>query len=448
MRNILIIDDDEALCRSIQIIMKTKGYTVRTACTAAEGWNQLNAEAPDLMLLDLVLPDTDGLEVLEKLVQKHPDIPIVIVSGRQDMAATITAMRHGAYDYLRKPFDVDDIELTIEKMRREFHHEEATTEKPAPPPAPAPPREIVGTDPKILELLKQIGRFSRSRVNVLIHGESGSGKELVARAMHEAASPEKPFVAINCSALVPTLLESELFGHEKGAFTGADRQKMGKLELAADGTVFFDEIGDMDPDLQAKLLRVLQEQTFERVGGNQELRFRGRAIFATHRNLAERVREGTFREDLYYRVAVGELRLPPLRERPSDIPLLAHHFLRTLGQRLGRQVDEISAAAMARLLDHPWPGNVRELENVITRAIALTESPLILPEHINFLGSILETPPAALLGKTLAQAEKIHIQCILLAEGWNITRSARTLDISPTTLRKKITDYSLARPNA
>jgi len=446
MKNILIVDDDESLCRSIQIIMQTKGYTVRYACSAIDGWTLLKEEFPDLIFLDLVLPDADGLDVLEELVQKYPGIPVVVVSGRQDMAATITAMRHGAYDYLRKPFDVDDIELTLEKMRREFHHQEETAAKPKAPPPPAAPREIIGTAPQMLEVLKQIGRFSRSRVNVLIHGESGTGKELVARAMHEASTPEKPFIAINCSALVPTLLESELFGHEKGAFTGADRQKTGKLELAADGTVFFDEIGDMDPDLQAKLLRVLQEQTFERVGGNQELRFRGRAIFATHRNLAERVREGTFREDLYYRVAVGELRLPPLRERTSDIPLLARHFLRTIGQCLGRQVDKISAAAMERLIAHPWPGNVREFENVITRAIALSESPVILPEHINFLGSTPESPPETDSGQTLAQAEQAHIQRVLLAEDWNITHTAQVLEISPTTLRKKIKDYDLQSP--
>jgi len=441
MKNILIVDDDEALCRSIQIILETRGYRVRFACSASKGWNLLEEEVPDLLFLDLVLPDADGLELLEELARKYPGLPVVVVSGRQDMAATITAMHHGAFDYLRKPFDVDDVELILEKMRREFRSEQA---KPQSPPPTVPPREIVGTAPQMLEVLKQIGRFARSRVNVLIYGESGTGKELVARAMHEAATPGKPFVAINCSALVPTLLESELFGHEKGAFTGADRQKTGKLELAADGTVFFDEIGDMDPDLQAKLLRVLQEQTFERVGGNQELRFRGRAVFATHRNLAERVREGAFREDLYYRVAVGEIRLPPLRERPSDIPLLARHFLRVLGPRLGRQVTDISATALERLATHSWPGNVRELENTMTRAIALAESPIVQAEHINFLGSApkaeeAETPAS----QTLAQAERGHIHRVLLSNHWNITHTARALDISPTTLRKKIGDYGL-----
>jgi two-component system response regulator AtoC len=446
MKNILIVDDDEALCRSIQLIMKTKGYAVRYANTAAEGREMLSAEMPDLLFLDLMLPDADGLEVLEALATEYPGLPVVVVSGRQDMAATITAMRHGASDYLRKPFDSDDIELIIEKLRREFQTLETTPATEKTTGDIAPPNEIIGADPQMLDVLKQIGRFSRSRVNVLVHGESGTGKELVARAIHEASCPGKPFVAINCSAIVPTLLESELFGHEKGAFTGADRQKTGTLERAGDGTVFFDEIGDMDPDLQAKLLRVLQEQRFERVGGNEELRFRARAVFATHRNLPERVRDGTFREDLYYRVAVGEIHLPPLRNRPDDVQLLAQHFLQTSGRRLGRKVTTISEAAAQKLAHHPWRGNVRELENVITRAIALSESAQLLPEHIEFPGSAAaSTEPDDALPTTLAEAERLHIRRILNSNHWNITHSAQVLDISPTTLRKKIKDYDLKK---
>jgi len=449
MKNLLMIDDDEGLCRSIQLIMQTKGCLVRYAHTAEEGLAQILEATPEVIFLDLVLPDADGLEVLENLAKEHPGIPVVVISGRQDMAATITAMRHGAYDYLRKPFDVDDVELILEKARREYGNGHATgTPKPEPLP-PSQPNEIVGSDAQMREVLKQIGRYARSRVNVLVHGESGTGKELVARAIHEASSAGKPFIAINCSAIVSTLLESELFGHEKGAFTGADRQKIGKLELAGEGTVFFDEIGDMETDLQAKLLRVLQDQRFERVGGNQSLIFRARAVFATHRNLAAMVREGSFREDLYYRVAVAEMRLPPLRERKGDIELLSRHFLQSIG-RLGRKVEEISGEAMKQLAEYPWPGNVRELENVITRAIALTESPVLLPEHIHFLDS---AAPAKMQSaeptrpRSLADAEREHIQRTLDAQDWNITHTARILDISPTTLRKKIADYQLVRPS-
>jgi len=446
MNNILIVDDDEALCRSIQIIMKTKGRNVRYANSAGEGWEEIRTERPDLIFLDLVLPDADGLDILEELAKQNPGLPVVVISGRQDMSATINAMRHGACDYLRKPFDVDDIELTIEKLRREF----PTLDAPEPPrneaAPPAPPHEIVASDPRMLDVLKQIGRFSRSRINVLIQGESGTGKELVARAIHEATSPGKPFVAINCSAIVPTLLESELFGHEKGAFTGADRQKSGKLERAADGTVFFDEIGDMDTDLQAKLLRVLQEHRFERVGGHEELRFRARSVFATHCDLAQMVHEGTFREDLYYRVAVGEIHLPPLRERPADIALLARHFLQTGAGRMNRHMSGFSDEAKELLTTHRWPGNVRELENVVTRAIALSESPQLHPEHIRLPGGDIPSSrvdSTAESPKTLADAERLHINKVLISNAWNITHSAQILAISPTTLRKKIKDYKL-----
>ena len=442
MKNILIMDDDQSLCRSLQLIMKTKGVTIRSTHTAEAGLAQLNKEPPNLLLLDLVLPDADGLELLQIIVEKYPDLPVVVISGRQDMDATITAMRHGAYDYLRKPFDVVDIELILEKLRRE-QHPKKKTKTPSTSSAPIGPREMIGNDPKMLDVLKQIGRFSRTRINVLIHGENGTGKELVARAIHEATSPDKPFIAINCSALVSTLLESELFGHEKGAFTGADQQKIGKLELAAEGTVFFDEIGDMDADLQAKLLRVLQEQTFERVGGNQPLFFNARSIFATHQNLTEHIREKKFREDLFYRIAVGEINLPPLRERPDDIPLLAHHFIRSIGKKLNRNTNTISAEALKRLKAHAWPGNIRELENVITRAIALTDSNIILPEHINFLHTAAVENTSDTHDQTLASAEKKHLQHILKIHNANITHAAKALHISPTTLRKKIKDYAL-----
>ncbi|QBG46097.1 sigma-54-dependent Fis family transcriptional regulator [Verrucomicrobia bacterium S94] len=451
MNKLLIIDDDVALCRSIQLIMGGKGYCVEVCSSAEEGLATIKELCPDLVLLDLVLPDGDGLEVLDQISSSNPNLPVVIISGRQDMAATIEAMRKGAHDYLRKPFDVNDVELVLEKVKREFSRSPEGEQTAPIETRITQPDEIIGNDPKVLEILKQVGRFSRSQVNVLIHGESGTGKELVARAIHGASAPGKPFVAINCSAIVSTLLESELFGHEKGAFTGADRQKPGKLEQAQNGTVFFDEIGDMDLDLQAKILRVLQEKQYERVGGNQPLYFKGRAVFATHRNLAEMVKEGTFREDLYYRVVVGEILIPPLRERQADIPLLAHHFLNRIGQNMNRTIECFSDQALQLLSQHPWPGNVRELQNVITRAIALSESPQILPEHIHFLGDSASETPSSVIQKrplhSLAEEEKGYIQYVLETKDWNISQTARILDISPTTLRKKINDYNLTRPS-
>ncbi len=452
MNKLLMIDDDVALCRSIQLILEGKGYNVEVCSSAEQGIESMMEFCPDLILLDLVLPDGDGLEILDQISQKNPTVPVVIISGRQDMAATIEAMKKGAYDYLRKPFDVNDVELILEKVRRELDRSTSSEQKDEQPEVRiTQPDEIIGNDPQVLEILKQVGRFSRGHVNVLVHGESGTGKELVARAIHGASSPGKPFVAINCSAIVATLLESELFGHEKGAFTGADRQKVGKLELAKNGTVFFDEIGDMDLDLQAKLLRVLQEKQYERVGGNQPLYFKGRAVFATHRNLAEMVKEGTFREDLYYRVVVGEILIPPLRERGEDIVLLANHFLNRISQKMQRTVTCFSDEALHLLARHSWPGNVRELENVITRAVALSESPQILPEHIHFLGNPSADRPSPDIKKrplhSLAEEEKGYIQYVLEAQDWNISQTARTLDISPTTLRKKISDYDLVRPS-
>ena len=445
MNRLLIIDDDVGLCRSIQLLMGAEGYDVQTANSKAEGWPLIEEWKPEIIFLDLVLPDADGLSILKEISTRFPDLPVVVISGRQDMTATITAMQHGAYDYIRKPFDSDDIRITIEKLRQEQKKGEDVDVSHHTQPDEAVPYEIIGADPQVLDILKRIGRLSSSRVNVLISGESGTGKELVARALHEATAPGKPFVAINCSAIVPTLLESELFGHEKGAFTGADRQKSGKLELAGDGTVFFDEIGDMDLDLQVKLLRVLQENVFERVGGNDHIRFKARPVFATHRNLGEMVSKGTFREDLFYRVAVTEIWIPPLRDRITDLRILTHHFLQVIGKRLQKNVRDIADEALIKLEQHPWPGNVRELENVLTRAVAITQSTALLAEHIEFPSTrSTDVEECSVKAPTsLADAEKFHIEQTLKTQLWNITHTAQVLEISPTTLRKKIKDYSL-----
>ncbi|NQU39555.1 MAG: sigma-54-dependent Fis family transcriptional regulator [Lentisphaerae bacterium] len=441
---LLVIDDDAALCRSLQLQLETKGCTTAVAGTAEAGLLEVDAETPDLVLLDINLPDESGLSVLQKISERDQSVPVVMVTARQDMHTTITAMRSGAFDYIRKPFDIDDVLLVIEKLER----------RQAPdvrfPPATdamsgdAGPREIIGSDAKMLDVLKQIGLLSRSRVGVMIKGESGTGKELVARALHEATCSGAPFVAVNCSAVVPTLLESELFGHERGAFTGADRQKVGKLEHAGAGTLFFDEIGDMDLDLQAKLLRVLQEREFERVGGLQPIAFQARVVCATHRDLSQMVASGEFREDLLYRIAVSELMVPPLRERRGDIRLLVRHFLGKLGMQLHKRVESIDESAMLRLEQYDWPGNVRELENVLARATALARSSTLMLDDIGFasgngVGSTEADEPI----RPLAEAEMLHIEKALLSTGWNITQTAQLLQISPTTLRKKIADSNL-----
>ncbi len=446
MSRILIIDDDKALCRSLEIQLKMHDHAARSAQTAAEGLAALAGECPDLALVDLGLPDRSGLEVLKEIRDGAPGCQVVMITGQQDMKATIEAIRLGAIDYIRKPFDFDDILLVIEKVNKlgtlkgRDHRRSVAMEAVV-----ESAREIVGADKKIVEIIKQIGLLSKSPVTVLIEGESGTGKELVAQALHEARDPDKPFVALNCSAIVSNLLESELFGHEKGAFTGAEARKIGKLELAGRGTVFFDEIGDMPLDLQAKLLRALQEREFERVGGSESLPLEARIIAATNQDLATLVDGNRFRNDLFYRIAVSRLHLPPLRERRGDIRLLTRHLLDRISRRIHRSIDAIDENALRCLEGYDWPGNVRELENVLTRAATLTPSGALSVETVErALGRNSTRGEAAASGIVpLRHAEKEHIEKALIALGWNISQTARALEISPTTLRKKIQDYNL-----
>lgn len=445
MSRILVIDDDKALCRSLEIQLKLDGHTVQSASTGAAGLAAVKEDPPDLVLLDLGLPDRNGLDILAAIEGNTLGCPVVMITGQQDMKATIKAIRLGAFDYIRKPFDFEEILLVIEKAARCRETEQpgsgsVTVEAVAPGP-----QEIVGADRKIVEIIKQIGFLSGSDVTVLIEGESGTGKELVAGALHEARAAGQPFVAVNCSAIVSNLLESELFGHEKGAFTGADSSKIGKLELAGDGTIFFDEIGDMPIDLQAKLLRALQEREFERVGGTRTFPLKARIIAATNRDLESLIEQGAFREDLFYRIAVSRLKIPPLRKRRGDIRLLVNHLLSRTGRSLHRHLEAVDEKAMCRLESYGWPGNVRELENVLTRAATLSRESVLSTEAVEQAlgrerGSEIPLQKEIL---SLREAEKIHIEKALASCGWNITRTARSLEISPTTLRKKIQDYGL-----
>ena len=447
MSSILIIDDDRDLCRSLEIQLKTGGHEVKYANTASAGLDLISEWLPDLVLLDLNLPDRSGIDVLKLLQEQYRDVPVAMITGQQDMKTTIEAMRSGAFDYLRKPFELDDVLLLIEKAGRFGTVHTVTVPIPEEGSVSGRPDEIVGTGKKITEVIKQIGLLSRSRVTVLIEGESGTGKEMVARALHEASFPGQPFVPINCSAIVSTLLESELFGHEKGAFTGANDRKIGKMEFAGEGTLFFDEIGDMPLDLQAKVLRALQEKEFERVGGLRSIPFMARVVAATNRNLETMLGEGTFRRDLYYRLSVARIEVPPLRERRNDVPLLVQYLLGRISRTLHRRVDAVEEAAMKRLTAYDWPGNVRELENVLTRAVALSRGPVLTGDDLEFsLRPEIETDQSAVNITTLRQAEKDHIEKILILNDWNITRTTGILQISPTTLRKKITDYDLKRP--
>jgi two-component system response regulator AtoC len=443
---ILIIDDDRALGRSLQIHLEQDKHNVKVAATGREGLSAFASAAFDMAFVDLKLPDVSGLEVLARMRETRPETLAVMITGTQDTKATIEAVRLGAFDYIRKPLDLDAVLLTVEKAAQQVRR--ASRAKVAPLGETVErPHEIIGSDPKVIDVLKQVGLLSGSRIPVLIEGESGTGKELVARALHEATCAGKPFVALNCSAVVPTLLESELFGHARGAFTGADTDKVGRLEWAADGTIFFDEIGDMAYDLQAKLLRALQEREFERVGSVKSIPLRARVVAATHRDLEAMAKEGKFREDLYYRLAVSTIRVPPLRERRGDIPHLVRHIVARLAQELHKDLGGIEEGALRRLQAYDWPGNVRELENVLTRAAVLERGTALSEDTV-----------AAAMGrgvgrtarpdeiKTLRDAEKDYVEAALYASRWNITQTATILDISPTTLRKKITDYDLKPP--
>ena len=441
-----IVDDDTALCRSLEIQLEREGHTVGLSHAGTEGLAQIISTNPEIVFLDLNMPDITGLDVLRELQSTTCDSVIIMITGVQDAKATIEAIRAGAFDYIRKPLDLDAVLLSVEKATR---HIKSRRRGPSTEinQVEGSPHEIVGADEKIIDILKGIARLSENQVPVLIVGESGTGKELVARTLHEATCPDQPFVAVNCSAVVATLLESELFGHEKGAFTGADVARAGKMELTRQGVLFLDEIGDMSHDLQAKLLRVLQEREFERVGGANLKPFQGRIVAATNRDLQKMVAEGEFREDLYYRLAVSTIDVPALRDRRADIPSLAEHILSRLNRELHKELREIEEGALSRLQSYDWPGNVRELVNVLTRAALLTRSLSITEEVLlNSMGpSVQPSKPSGEL-ETLREVEKNHVEKSLLSTRWNIKRTSEQLGVSRVTLRKKIDDYELKKP--
>ncbi|MCL7486710.1 MAG: sigma-54 dependent transcriptional regulator [Desulfobulbaceae bacterium] len=447
MSRILIIDDDLALCRSLELQLKLHNHEADCACDVTEGLALASSIAPDLMLLDINLPGQDGLSALPDFIQQNPQMPVVIMTGEPGNQLVVEAMHNGAVDYLRKPFELNsllDVLNTFAGQKGSGHHALEPAEEPA---AGDTAVEMIGAHPLMTAIHKTIGLLSRSRVTVLIHGESGTGKELAARILHQASTPGQPFVGVNCSAVVPTLLESEFFGHEKGAFTGADRVKIGKLEYAGEGTVFLDEIGDMPQDLQGKLLRVLQEEEFVRVGGLKPIPLKARIVAATHCDLEQLTRTGRFRQDLFYRLAVSTIELPSLRKRREDIPMIAEFLLRRINRKLHHPLTAISQEALDYLSTGDWPGNVRELENVLTRAVALAKTSILSREDLGHSPRAACEMESAAQSLSLVDAQKHHIQRILTMNRWNITHSARILQISPTTLRKKIADFQLKPAN-
>src|SRR6266852_8388652 len=384
MAHLLLIDDDPVLIpEQVRRTFPAPRYGVEVVGTGAEGLERVGARLPDVILLDLRLPDQSGLEVYRQIRQIDARIPVIFVTLAKAADAAIEAMKQGAYDYLFKPLDLHQLRRVVgealEVARR--MREPAIVAETAPDPDVD--GAIVGACPAMREVYKAIGRVAAQNVPVLITGESGTGKELVARAIYQHGPRAKaPFLALNCAAIPENLLESELFGHEKGAFTGADRRRIGKFEQVTGGTIFLDEVGDMPLALQAKILRLLQEQAFERVGGNDTVRTDVRLIAATHRDLRAWSTEEKFRPDLYHRLSVFTIQLPPLRERGEDLPMLVQHYLRRFSRDLGREVREVAPEALERLRGYPWPGNIRELQSVLKQALLQASGPALLPAFL------------------------------------------------------------------
>ena len=359
MKPVWIVDDDRSIRWVIEKALSREGIAFNSFSSAQEALDALSGGAPEVLVSDVRMPGLSGLELLQTVKQRHPAVPVIVMTAYSDLDSAVAAFQGGAYEYLPKPFDVDQavelIRRALDESRRESEAAEPLTQAP----------EILGHAPAMQEVFRAIGRLSQSSVTVLITGESGTGKELVARALHRhSARAAKPFIAINTAAMPKDLLESELFGHERGSFTGAQQQRRGRFEQAEGGTLFLDEIGDMPAELQTRLLRVLSDGTFYRVGGHQQMKVNVRVIAATHQNLEQRVRDGTFREDLYHRLNVIRLRLPSLRERAEDIPLLARHFLAASARSLGVEPKRLSDDALHHLSRLEFPGNVRQLENL------------------------------------------------------------------------------------
>jgi DNA-binding NtrC family response regulator len=438
---ILIVDDEAIVRESLGNWFRESGYTVDVAASGREALQKLAEATYDIFLVDIKMPGMDGLQLQRRIREIAPEAALIIMTAYASVETAVEAMKQGAYDYIVKPFDPDQLEhiirnaverkqLVAENVRlRERIHEMTLV------------HEIIGRSPAIQRVLEQIRLVAPSETTVLIRGESGTGKELVARAIH-ANSPRRymPIVIVNCGALAEGVIESELFGHEKGAFTGAHYRRKGKFELADGGTLFLDEIGDISVKTQVDLLRVLEEKTIYRVGGNTAIPVDFRLIVATNKDLEAMVAEGKFREDLYYRINVFSIILPPLRERREDIPLLAEHFLKKFAQSMNKPVLGFSSAAMALLQQYDWPGNVRELQNAIERAVLVCRGQEIRPEDLPLLVNEARGRAPA---KTLADVERQHIAQVLRETNWNISRAARWLGIDRVTLYNKIKKYHL-----
>lgn len=442
---VMVVDDDRAACHLLQGVLAKEGYRVKTAESGQEALEKATAMPFDLVLADVRMPDLDGLQVLRAVKQLSPETLVIMMTAFGSIETAIEAIKEGAYDYISKPFRLDDLKLTV---KRALDHKQLLQENLRFQQELKDRFQlgnIVGRSGPMLEVYKRVARVLASESTVLIQGESGTGKELIARAIHyNGPRAEHPFVVVDCGALAETLLESELFGHVKGAFTGAIANKKGLFEEANGGTCFLDEVEDIGPSTQAKLLRFLQERVIRKVGGTQIIQLNVRIIAATNKALDKLVKEGRFREDLFYRLSVVTITLPPLRERRADISLLAEHFLHKYALRNNKDISHISPEAIRLLCEYDWPGNVRELEHVLEQAVALTRNPVLLPEDFPppIRGSSREK--SAVGGPlTLREGVKQHIQHVLRQAKGNKTLAAQLLGINRRTLYRLAKRYAI-----
>ncbi len=443
---ILIVDDEEQMRDLLTKVLDKNGYQVSAAGDGEQALALLEKEPVDLVVTDVRMPGVSGLEALKAIKELNPEIVVIIMTAFGSIDQAVQAVKDGAYDYINKPFKIDEMLLTIEKAleERRLRHEVSTLRRELRTRYHF--ENIIGKSRAMQEVFGLIEHVAGSRSTVMIYGKSGTGKELVAKAIHyNSQRASKSFVAVNCAAIPAELLESELFGHEKGSFTGAIATKVGKFELATGGSLFLDEVGSMRLDLQAKILRALQEREIERVGGTRTIKIDVRVIAATNRDLKKAVEEDTFREDLYYRLNVVPVTLPDLKDRQEDIPLLANHFMQKFAQESNPAIHELSKEAMAILLSYPWPGNVRELENVIERAVTLGRGPAIqasdLPSHL--AGGAGPVEKALVQEATLEDLERDYIRAVLRRTKGHQIRAAAILGIDRRTLYRKIRRYNI-----
>ncbi|HDT13391.1 MAG TPA: sigma-54-dependent Fis family transcriptional regulator [Candidatus Aminicenantes bacterium] len=442
MRSILIVEDDPLVRKTLASQLGKKGFEIAVAGTGEEGARVFAESGPDLVLLDVRLPDIDGLEVLRRIRERDRRAVILVMTAFDDMKTTVEAIKLGAFEYLVKPLNATELDLAIDKAFQVKALEERVSYLVEERQKEYTIDNIIGRSPGMRNVFKLIGSVANTRANVLIEGESGTGKELVAKAIHyNSPYRDEPFIVINCSAIQDTLLESELFGHVKGAFTDAVSETKGKFEIAGRGTLFLDEVGDVSPNLQSKLLRVIESRDFMKVGGERVLKTEARIIAATNQNLKTLIEKGKFREDLFYRLKVVEITLPALRERREDIPDLVAYLLEKINRELRRNVRKVPPEVMKTLLDLPWRGNVRELENALTRAVILAKGDVVLKENLPLDSDEKRSFGGELV--SLDEVEKKYIQHVLDAVKGSKTRASQVLQISRPTLDKKIKDYGL-----